>query len=760
MAKIKKFFSNKLNLGLTIGGAILLATVILLAILLPGRADAPSGDLTGCTIEVKSAGGKVLEGVCMYIYKDAAMTDMIDYVKTDAQGIAAISRSIPVGSVAVLDKVPAGYVAQETYSITTEETKIVLQIKLQEEMVQLALGDVMFDFTVTDTNGTEHTLSKLLETKKAVVINLWYANCGPCKAEFPYLKQAYNNYSDNIEILAINPEGDSEDAIADFVAEHDLSFPTAKGDAVWKDAIATLAYPTTIIIDRFGTVGLIHIGGIDSTKVFEDAFAYFVADDYVQSTVEKITDVATDDVPADAGTKEHPQEFAGVTEFEITVAPGEDYYCNVYRVSGMVLKVESESLKLTYGETVCRSEAGVVKLQMPATTEPSNPFTLCFTNTGAEEETYQVTFAYPEGARENPLALELGEMRVEVAEGNAQGVYLTYTAEQSGKLTLMGLKKNSGYNVALYNLTATVQKTLEEDAVEAGGETVLFVPVAKGDEIQVLVASNADDEGNYSAASVSFIASVEQEEKNPTENTQGSSGNTGSTGSNQGGSEGNTGTSAGPNTNGTLVNPDAPVEQYGFVDFSIEVGAGEKKLVYMIRTINEATLCIQDKDAYVVYKGVTYTPVNGAIYIPVKSDGSFTPMELEIGNSGSAQKTFQVLFYFAEGSRENPITLNTGENKVQCAAGNDQGTFYTFKAAKAGTLTLEIKGINPSTVVCGININDMQQIPTVVELEEGSTSLSIDLPAGAEAEIIFTIKDPNKEWKIPAAEITINVTFA
>lgn len=740
MEKIKQFFSNKLYLGLTIGGAVLLVAAILLAILLPGNSG---GSLTGCTVEVKSEGGKVLEGVGVYIYEDETKTDMVDYVKTDDQGIAAFSATVPAGSVAVLDQVPAGYVTEETYAITTDKTQIVLQIELQEQMCQLALGDVMFDFTLTDIGGTEHTLSKLLQSKKAVVLNLWNINCEPCKAEFPYLIQAYSKYAEDIEILALDPEGDSAEAIAAFVQEYGLTFPTIQADAAWKDTIATLAYPTTVIIDRFGTVGLIHIGSIDSAKVFENAFAYFVADGYVQSTLEKITDAPAGD-SAEVGTQDNPQEFAGVTEFEVTVPAGADYYCNVYRVSGMALKVESETLKLTYGETVCQSVEGVVTLQLPFTTDPSSPFTLCFTNTGTEDEIYKVTLAYPEGAMENPLAMALGKVEVAVAEGNAQGFYLTYTAEEAGNLTLKGLKKDSGYNVVLYNLTTSVQNTLEEDATQDNGETVLSVPVAKGDEVQIVVTSNADNEGNYPAATVSFTASVEQEGGSQTGT----------------GTGGGSGTASGVNTNGTLVNPDAPVEEYGFTDFSIEVGAGEKKLVNMIRTVNEATLCLYDADAYVIYKGKTYTPSNGAIYVYMESEGSFTPLELQIGNSGSAKKTFKVYFYFSEGSRENPITLNVGQNKIKCKAGNDQGTFYTFKASKAGTLTLDITGIDPSTVICNISISDMQTIPTVAELEEGSTTVSIELPAGAKAEIIFSTKDPNREWKIPAAEITVNATFA
>ena len=600
---------RKLNVK---SGAALLLTVALLLAVVSGCGNKPAetpdatDDLTGCTVQIQSEGGKALEGIGVYVYADATKADMIDYAKTDDKGIATISHSVPAGGVAVLDKVPEGSAAQESYAITSTETKIELPIQLRQQIGKITLGDVMFDFTVTDTNGTTHTLSKLLETKKAVVLNLWYVNCAPCKAEFPYLNETYDKYAGDIEVLAINPEGDSEDAIAAFVTENALRFPTAKGDAAWKDTIATLAYPTTVIIDRFGTVGLIHTGGIDSAKVFEDAFAYFVADGYVQTTVDNIMDVATQENPAPTDPTEPTQ-----APTESTQAPTE------------------------------------------ATQAPTE-------STQAPTEATQAP---------------------------------TESTQVSTKPT-----------------QAPTQKPTDPK------------PTAKPTE-----------------------KPTEKPTQAPTQKPTDPKPTTGP---------------VGPNTNGTLANPDAPVEQFGFTDFSIEVGAGEKMLVYMIRTMNEATLCINDKDAYVVYKGKTYTPTDGQIRIEIESEGSFTPLQLEIGNSGSSKKTIDVTFTFALGTRENPGKLKTGDNTVTCAAGNDQGTFYTFEATKAGTLTLKVKSVDPDTVILQISISDMQQIPTVVELEEGSTSVSIDLPAGAEAEIVFSTADPNKEWKIPAAEIVVTASLA
>nr|MBQ8243951.1 TlpA family protein disulfide reductase [Oscillospiraceae bacterium] len=760
MNKIKELWNNKKARWGIIGGAAALLVVIavVLVVLLAGGNKNTGAPITGCTVTVKTEGGMALEGVGVYVYADAEKQELISYGKTDKDGKAAIAAEVPTGSIAVLEGAPAGYVVEASYAITQADTQIVLKTELLKEMAPITVGGIMFDFTVTDTEGTTHTLSELLKSNKAVVLNLWYTNCGPCKAEFPYLQQAYDLYGENIALLGLNCYAeDDEAAVANFKASSGLTFPMAKCDAKWETLIQDMAYPTTIVIDRYGMVSLLHIGGIDDTGVFAGVFQHYAADDYVQSTVADITSLKVELAPSGEGTQDNPLEFAGLTEFEVTVEPGKTIYCNLYRVSGMELSVQSENVAILYGEQQFLPVEGVVTCLIN-TPDPMTPALVAFTNNGTAAETYKVTLTAPEGSQDNPFALELGDFTADIAEGNFQGVFYTYEASESGDFVLTVKKAPSvEYGIVLNNLTSGKYLSLTENGEkDEDGNMTLSVSVNRKDELQIIVTVDPDSEGKYPAAQVELNAAEVAKEDAPVDGTGGTTGGTTGGGSSSGGTTGDTG-----NYNGTLVNPDAPVEQYGFNDFEIEVGAGEKKLVYMIRTINTATLCLYDKDAYVVYNGKTYKPnSSGNIYISMESEGSFTPLELEIGNSGTSKKTFDVIFYFPEGSRENPVKLKLGENKVECEAGNDQGTFYTYKTSKAGTLTLEITNVDPSSVVVGISISDMQTVPTVVELEEGATSLSIELPAGAEAEITFSTKDPAKEWKIPAADITINATFA
>ena len=212
----------------------------------PGSAT----ELTNCTVTVQSEGGSKLENVGVSVYADTAKTDLLDFVRTDAEGVATLTATVKSGNAYVfLTDIPDGYAAEEYYTITEQNTVISLSAEMSDEMSKIELGKVMFDFSITDQNGTEHTLSKLLETKKAVVLNLWFTTCVPCKMEFPYLQQAYNEYSDDVALLALNPIDSAADVSA-FAAENNLTMPMAACDPDWANQIDGIQYPTTVVVDR------------------------------------------------------------------------------------------------------------------------------------------------------------------------------------------------------------------------------------------------------------------------------------------------------------------------------------------------------------------------------------------------------------------------------------------------------------------------------------------------------------------------------
>ncbi len=153
------------------------------------------------------------------------------------------------------------------------------------------LGDYMGDYTVTDVNGVTYCFSKLLESKKAIVLNFWFINCGPCQMEFPYLQTAANKYSEDIIVLAINPTDDKENKIKNYATQNELSIPLVKGDEAWISAFGLRGFPTTVDIDRYGKVAFSHTGAVTQEGIFEKIFANFTADDYKHEIIDSIENI-------------------------------------------------------------------------------------------------------------------------------------------------------------------------------------------------------------------------------------------------------------------------------------------------------------------------------------------------------------------------------------------------------------------------------------------------------------------------------------
>lgn len=245
------------------------------------------------TVQVKTEGGMALSGLRVTSYDKSdglvwtAVTDEDGRISFDAR---------ETGLYAILQEVPEGYEVLDSYDlnengITQISLKTVLSDGSDLTGAAFELGSVVRDFSVTDTNGTAHKISELLGEKKAVVLNFWFINCGPCKSEFPYLQQAYEEYSDEIEVLALNPVDGTDESIAAFGQELGLTFPMSKCGEEWASCFNLTAYPTTVVIDRYGTVAMMHKGSVTDKETFVKIFEFFTSDDYKQTTIRNLSDI-------------------------------------------------------------------------------------------------------------------------------------------------------------------------------------------------------------------------------------------------------------------------------------------------------------------------------------------------------------------------------------------------------------------------------------------------------------------------------------
>ena len=452
---------------------------------------------TQYTVELCSDSGYPLEGVGIYVYTDASMQELVWFARTDAEGKISFRDVTCEGYIAVLDGVSSDYIVEETYPLTGEHTLITVVAQMQSGVdlsaVTRSLGDVMFDFTVTDCDGFEYTLTELLKEKDAVVLNFWYLNCMPCRQEFPYMQEAYEEYSDRIEILAMNPVDGTDEKLAAYREELGLTFPMAVCDPNWASAMKLNAYPTTVIIDRYGVISLIHSGSITSTKVFTDAFAHFTAEDYVQGTVENIEDLKTE-VPG--SNPNEPIELGGVESFEAMVPAGGKIYYHIYRVDGY-LSVDNDDIYAVYKGTTYGPQAGGFAFSVK-TPDTYTPISLTLGNSGDKDQTFTVTIAKPKGVVDNPYAAKLDkEFTTKVSSGNDQGVYYQVTANKSGHLVFECLEapeKVTEFDYVLQNLSTNAQRTIGEDGNEEG--TMVSVPVKAGQKVKCWIVAEKDKNGN------------------------------------------------------------------------------------------------------------------------------------------------------------------------------------------------------------------------------------------------------------------------
>ncbi len=153
------------------------------------------------------------------------------------------------------------------------------------------LGDYMGDYTITDVNGNIYTFSDILKDKKAIVLNFWFINCGPCQMEFPYLQKAAISYDNDVAVIAINPTTDKENNIKKYATQNELSIPLVKGEESWINAFSLKGFPTTVVIDRYGSIAFMHMGAVTEDGVFEKIFKFFTADGYKQTTIKNISDI-------------------------------------------------------------------------------------------------------------------------------------------------------------------------------------------------------------------------------------------------------------------------------------------------------------------------------------------------------------------------------------------------------------------------------------------------------------------------------------
>lgn len=384
------------------------------------------------------------------------------------------------------------------------------------------------------------------------------------------------------------------------------------------------------------------------------------------STTEKTPSAGSKDSPYTENVADFPDSVSTV---ELS-ASGTVYYNlnlddeTVQTYGQSLLTIEDENAYVIYNGTTYQAENGVVSVPLAASETDGTPVTI---QVGSKQKAAVVlNFNAPLGTQENPETIcleEDGTIAMETVLASGAAYYYDFVAEDDGTLTLTldEITENADYDVIVtigetqVNLAGSADKTYTTD-------------VAKGETVTVQVTNNAPETGEGIDAAVKVSGSFLYY--------------------------------------GSKANPIEVKE-----DFTTKEITSDADVYYLVSGLNGKVLTISGQvtegaegeddtivptTAYVKLYSVEGETVvtcqpdaDGNVTLKIPNGTDF--WLVSIGNSGEDAATFDVVFAYPTGHKENPAELAvkitneyaeetdvTGDNTAVIEAGDQQVYWYTW----------------------------------------------------------------------------------
>jgi peroxiredoxin len=96
-----------------------------------------------------------------------------------------------------------------------------------------------------------------LKGERPIYIKFWLSTCPQCLAEMPHFVHTYDEYGDDIQIIAVNLafDGDTLEVVRQAMTEHGLEMPVVIDESRdMQSKFNVFGTPTHIVIDREGRI--------------------------------------------------------------------------------------------------------------------------------------------------------------------------------------------------------------------------------------------------------------------------------------------------------------------------------------------------------------------------------------------------------------------------------------------------------------------------------------------------------------------------
>jgi peroxiredoxin len=114
-------------------------------------------------------------------------------------------------------------------------------------------------------SGDSLSTASLLGTP--LVLNVWFADCPPCRRELPAFAAAHALYGDRVRFVGLNPRDDAERART-FAEERGVRYESyLDPDGAFLAAAGIATFPSTLLVNATGTVVVQRAGELTQSEL-------------------------------------------------------------------------------------------------------------------------------------------------------------------------------------------------------------------------------------------------------------------------------------------------------------------------------------------------------------------------------------------------------------------------------------------------------------------------------------------------------------
>lgn len=140
----------------------------------------------------------------------------------------------------------------------------VISVKLKVSEQKVKMSSPAPEFSGVDLNGNPVDLKAL--KGKTVILNFWFTTCAPCLAEIPELNDLVTKYKDDKSVAFVAITYNKPEDVKAFLKNKDFKFSILAGRADIIQQYGVSGYPTSMVIDKNGTVVFL-LSSYDGTNV-------------------------------------------------------------------------------------------------------------------------------------------------------------------------------------------------------------------------------------------------------------------------------------------------------------------------------------------------------------------------------------------------------------------------------------------------------------------------------------------------------------